>query len=97
MNVPSAFHIGGILERLIRTVSAVLSGLLQDHAQQLDDEALRTLLTEAENVVNSRQLAIDSLSDPDAPEPLAYTSIQSCIITSWQLLAPRSLLKEVVA
>ena len=43
---------------------------LQDHAHQLDDEALRTLFTEAENIVNSRPLTIDNLSDPDAPEPI---------------------------
>ena len=61
---------GGLWERLIRTVRSVLSGLLEDHAQQLDDEALRTLFTEAENIVNSRRLTIDNLSDPEAPEPI---------------------------
>ena len=61
---------GGIWERLIRTVRSVLSGLLEDHAQQLDDEALRTLFTEAENIVNSRPLTIDNLTDPEAPEPI---------------------------
>ena len=70
MNVPSASHMGGIWERLIRTVRSVLSGLLEDHAQQLDDEALRTLFTEAENIVNSRPLTIDNLTDPEAPEPI---------------------------
>jgi len=45
---------GGIWKRLFRTVRSVLSGLLEDHAQQLDDKSLRTLFTEAENVVNSR-------------------------------------------
>ena len=70
MNVPSASHMGGMWERLIRTVRSVLSGLLEDHAQQLDDESLRTLFTEAENIVNSRPLTIDNLSDPDAPKPI---------------------------
>ena len=46
MNVPSASHMGGTWERLIRTVRSVLSGLLEDHAQQLDDESLPTLFTE---------------------------------------------------
>ena len=49
---------------------SVLSGLLEDHAQQLDDESLRTLFTEVENIMNSRLLTIDNLSDPDAPEPI---------------------------
>ena len=61
---------GGVWERLIRTVRLVLSGLLEDHVTQLDDEALRTLFTEAENIVNSRPLTTQSLSDPDAPEPI---------------------------
>ena len=39
------------------------------HARQLNDEALRTLFTEAENFVNSRPLTVDNLSDPDFPEP----------------------------
>lgn len=70
MNVPCASHMGGIWERLIRTVRSVLAGLLDDHAQQLDDETLRTLFTEAENIVNSRPLTVDNLSDPEAPEPI---------------------------
>ena len=61
MNVPSASHMGGVWERLICTVRVVLTSLLQDHAKQLDDEAPRTLLTEAENVVNSRPLATHNL------------------------------------
>ena len=70
LNVPCASHMLVIWEQLILTVRSVLSGLLHDHAQQLDDEALRTLFTEAENIVNSRLLTINNLSDPEAPEPV---------------------------
>jgi len=70
MNVTSASHIGGIWKRPFRTVRSVLSGLLEDHAQQLDDESLRTLFTEAENIVNSRPLTTDNLSDPEARQPI---------------------------
>ena len=70
MNVPSASLIGGIWERLICTVRSVLSALLEDHAQQLDDESLRTPFTKAENIVNSRPLSIDNLSDPETSEPI---------------------------
>ena len=70
MNVPTASHMGGIWERLIRSVRSVLSSLLFEHGSQLDDEALRTLMTEAENIVNSRPLTTENLSDPDAPEPI---------------------------
>ena len=70
MNVPSASLIAGIWERLICTVRSVLSALLEDHAQQLDDESLRTPFTKAENIVNSRPLSIDNLSDPETSEPI---------------------------
>lgn len=71
MNVPSASHMGGVWERQIRTVPAVLSALLEDHGQQLDDESLRTLMCEAESVVNSHPRTVDSLCSPTAPEPLS--------------------------
>ena len=61
---------GGSWERLIRTVRSVLSVLLQEHGSQLDGEALRTLMTEAENVINSRPLTVENLSDHESPEPL---------------------------
>lgn len=70
MNFPSSSHMGGVWERMIRTVRSSLSGLLEDQSTQLDDEGLRTLFTEAENLVNSRPLTTDSLSDPQAPEPI---------------------------
>ncbi|XP_064644719.1 uncharacterized protein LOC135498392 [Lineus longissimus] len=45
MNVPHASHMGGSWERMIGTARNVLSALLMNHGQQLDDELLRTLLT----------------------------------------------------
>ena len=47
MNAPHASHMGGVWERQIRTVRSVLTGLLQSHGSQLDDESLRTLMIEA--------------------------------------------------
>lgn len=69
-NVPSASHMGGIWERQIRTARNVLAVLLDQCGTQLDDESLRTLITEAEAVVNSRPLTVESLSSPDGVEPL---------------------------
>ena len=69
-NVPHASHMGGIWERSIRTVRQVLAGILVDHGSQLDDEALRTLMTEAENIVNSRPLSVENLAYSDALEPI---------------------------
>lgn len=70
VNVPAASHMGGVWERLIRTVRSVLSVLLQEQGSQLDDEALRTLMTEVENVINSRPLSVENLSEPGSPEPI---------------------------
>lgn len=98
MNVPSASHMGGIWERLIRTIRAVLSGLLEDHAQDLVDEALRTVFTEAENIMNSRPLTVNNLSDPDAPKP---TTPNHLLTLRTKLVLPLAtspvLLKKTVA
>ena len=67
MNVPHASHMGGSWERQIRTVRSVISGLLDSHGEQLDDESLRTFMVEAEAIINSRPL---SLSFASQPEPL---------------------------
>ena len=69
-NPPAASHMGGVWERQIRSVRSILSSLMKTHGHVLDDESLRTLLTEAEAIVNSRPLTVDGLSDPDANNPL---------------------------
>ena len=61
---------GGVWERLIRTVRSVLSVLLQEQGSQLHQEALRTLMTEVENVIDSRPLTVENLSEPGSPEPI---------------------------
>ena len=42
-NPPLASHMGGVLERYIRSARAILSSLLKTHKQSLDDEYLITL------------------------------------------------------
>ena len=70
LNVPSASHMGGVWERQIRTVRGVLSALLETNRRQLNDEALRTFMCEAEAVVNSRPLTADNLTSADTVEAL---------------------------
>ena len=88
MNTPKSSHMGGIWERLIRTVRSVLAGLLQELGTQLDDESLLTLFTEAENVINSRPLVVTSedLSDAESPAPL--TPNQLLTMKSTVVLSP---------
>ena len=70
LNVPLASHMGGVWERQIRTARNVLSVLLDQCGNQLNDESLQTFMTEAEAVVNSRPLTVENLTSPDALEPI---------------------------
>ena len=70
MNVPAASHMGGVWERQIRTVRSVLSYLLLSNGTQLDDDALRTLMCEAESIVNCRPLTVNHLAGHNSLEPL---------------------------
>ena len=67
-NPPGASHMGGVWERIIRTIRRVLSSLLIN--VKLSDEVLNTLLCEVENIVNCRP--VTKLSN-DACDDLALT------------------------
>ncbi|XP_059096820.1 uncharacterized protein LOC131891309 [Tigriopus californicus] len=69
-NPPVASNFGGVWERQIRTIRAILSSLLIDHGHCLNDETFRTLICEVEAIMNSRPLTVDNLSDPESPLPL---------------------------
>ncbi|XP_058839534.1 uncharacterized protein LOC131695018 [Topomyia yanbarensis] len=53
-NPPSAPHMGGVWERMVRSVKEALRAL--DDGRKLNDEILLTVLTEAECFINSRPL-----------------------------------------
>ncbi|XP_067945305.1 uncharacterized protein [Watersipora subatra] len=63
-NAPSASHTGGLWERSIKTVKAVLNGMTQTFKGRLDTPSLRTAFYEAMYTVNSRPLATDNLTNP---------------------------------
>ncbi|XP_062714710.1 uncharacterized protein LOC134291225 [Aedes albopictus] len=65
---PSAPHMGGSWERLVRSIKAAMINIPQE--RKLDDEALWTYAVEAESIVNSRPLTYLPL---DAPEQEALT------------------------
>ena len=70
MNPPTASHMGGAWERQIRSIKSILQSLLKTHGASLNDEALHTLLLEAECVVNSRPIVTETLGDPLCSPPL---------------------------
>ena len=73
-NPPGASHMGGVWERQIRTVQRILSTLLREHGNRLDDESLHTLFCEVESIVNSRPITAIS-SDFRDPLPLSPSQI----------------------
>ena len=71
-NPPAAPHMGGVWERLVRSVKEVLTGMMEDTAQRLlTDPQLATLLTEVESILNTRPLthASEDINDLDALTP----------------------------
>lgn len=65
-NPPAAPHMGGIWERMVRTVKNVMTVL--NDARRLTDEILHTSLAETEDMVNSRPLVY-------APQESQYESL----------------------
>ncbi|XP_037068883.1 uncharacterized protein LOC119090200 [Pollicipes pollicipes] len=53
-NPPAAPHFGGVFERLVRSAKRALSTVLGDRV--VDDETLRTVVTEFEALLNGRPL-----------------------------------------
>lgn len=64
MNPPSAPHMGGTWERLIQSVKKVMHEILTTRFPQ--EYVLRTVFTEAENIINSRPLTHVSIDSEDS-------------------------------
>ena len=69
-NPPGASHMGGIWERMIRTIRKVMSAILSQRSR-LTDEVLETLFCEVESIVNSRPLTkiSDDIEDSNPLTP----------------------------
>lgn len=101
-NAPTASHMGGVWERQIRTVRSVLSALLEKNGSQLNNEALRTFMCEAEAAINSRPLTIDNTMSPvslEALSPNHLLTMKTKVILPPPPSLPRCqpVLKETVA
>ena len=78
-----ASHMNGVVERQIRTIRKVFTGLLTDE-QRLTDDILATLFCEVEGIVNSRPLT--KVSD-DPSDDAAMTPSDLLIVRSSQPVA----------
>ena len=80
-NPPMAPHMGGVWERVIRSIRKVIGALLKK--QIMDDEGLVTLMSEAEAIINAKPLT----KLPDDPRDInAQTANHLLIIKSNQSL-----------
>lgn len=93
MNAPQASHAGGVWERQIRTVKAILNYTLSLHPGRLDDPSLRAFLYEAMAIVNNRPLTVDNLNDPNSPTPLTPNHLLT-LKSSTPLPPPGNFVKE---
>ena len=75
LNPPSSSNFGGVWERLIRSTRNILDVMLKQLGDQLDDECLRTLMSEVMSILNNRPLTTSSLYDVSASEPLTPNHI----------------------
>ena len=82
-NTPTASHMGGVWERVIRTVRKVLVAVVP--AARLTDDTLRTILCEVEAIVNSRPLV--KVSD-DPKDPAALTPNHLILLNKPAVIAP---------
>ena len=85
LNMPQASRMRGIWEHQICTTHSVLPSLLLEHGRQLDNEALHTLMTEAECIANSCPLTIENLTDRLASKPLTPNHL---LILKTQVVLP---------
>ena len=75
INAPSASPMGRVWECQIRSARSILLVPLEQCGTHLDNESLRTFMYETANIVNSRPLTVDNLSDPLSPRLLTPNHI----------------------
>ena len=87
-----------IWERHIRTARNILSGMLKFHGDILNEESFQNVLVEIENVINSRPLSVDNLSDPNSLQRMTLlTEVEDRLSTSKNIWKLGYLQSEVLA
>ena len=74
-NTPTASHMGGVWEQQIKSARNTLSSLLKTHRTSLNGQALTTLMTEVEAVLNSGPPMTELLSDGNSLNPVCPSNI----------------------
>ena len=54
-----------------KSARSILSSLLMNHGESLNDESLRILSVEAEGIINSQPITCESISDVNKIIPLS--------------------------
>ena len=90
-NPPTASHMGGAWERMIRSIRRILTALMT--TQTLTDEVLTTLMAEVEGIINSRPLGAVTM-DSKNDEPLTPTHL---LLLHGNPNLPPDCLKKVIA
>ena len=78
-NPPTASQMGGVWERQIKTARSILNALLKTYGRSLHNEALHTLLTEVEAIVNSRPMTTETINDIQSHVPLFPSNLETII------------------
>ena len=87
-NPPLASHMGGVWERMIRSIRRILTSLV--NKRSLNDFELQTIFTEAEYIINSRPLTPNS----DDPNDLEALTPSHLLMTRGQLVLPPGLFEK---
>ena len=62
-NPPTASNMGGVWKRQIGSARSILAALLKQQGESLNDQSLRTLLVEVEEIINSRPITCNNIGD----------------------------------
>ena len=64
-------------KRHVRSSRSILSTLLRNHGEIINDQSLRTLLVEVEGIINSRFITCQSIGDFNIIIPLSSLQVLS--------------------